>query len=184
LLAAAVILLAGCGKDKVTAITGFNGALSFTYTGTGTGSVSGTFSATGALPTSGFETSTWSAGFLSTSPSGVFVESATPASASTHSFVFVALPRTTAGSSTIDPTCSAAVCAEVFFELGAPNTGSSLPTHSCILDAGTIVITEITATRVKGTFSGTGDCGTATGGIWTVTIASGTFDVALLSNIP
>lgn len=179
LLAASLALLAGCGSDKVTTVTGLNGAVSFTYSG----AVSGTYSATGALPSGNFETTTWSAGVIS--QGAVFVESATPASSSSHNFVFIAIPRTTTGSSPIDPECSDNVCGEMFFELGAPNSGSANPTQTCILDAGTITITEITSSRVKGTFTGTaGTCLSSNQTLGSFTVTNGSFDVALVSNIP
>lgn len=187
LLAASLAVLAGCGSDKVTTVTGFNGALSFTYTGSGTGSISGSFSATGSLPASSANqmTQQWAAGVLSNSDGGVYGDAAVPATASTHHFFGFFINRTTVGSSTINTTtCTSASCPEVFFLFGAPNSGSSLSAQTCSIDAGTIAITEITSTRVKGTFSGTGQCFTPSFATTNITISNGTFDLALVGAIP
>lgn len=180
LLAASLAVFAGCKSDS-NAPTGLNGNVTFTFSG----AASGTYNATGTLPTGGnVTTSTWSAGFVSTSEGAVFVESATPGSASTHNFFFLSIARTTAGSAGVDPNCSANVCTDLFFELGAPNSGTAEATQTCVLESGTVVITEITATRVKGTFSGTGTCVSSAGAIDDINVTGGSFDVALVSNIP
>jgi hypothetical protein len=182
-IASSLALFAACKSDS-NAPTGLNGTVSFSYTA---GGASSTFNVTGAVPTGNVMTTTWTVGAISASEGGTFIEAATPASASTHNFAFIFLPRTTAGSSTIDDpaNCSpGALCAEVFLELGAPNAGLELPAQTCLLEVGTITITEITSTRIRGTFTGTGTCTSSANVNSSFTVTNGTFDVALAGNVP
>lgn len=97
-------------------------------------------------------------------------------------FTWITIPRLTEGSVTIDGTCPGETCAAVALALEVGATGVSQARYSCSLDAGTIHITSVTETRVKGDFSGTGFCigGPGTTDLDQFSIAEGTFDVKLI----
>lgn len=181
LLVASLVLLAGCGSDKVTAVTGFNGALSFTYSSPG--AVSGTFNATGAFNPVTMETAAWAAGERDEPNGELLVGSAVPRNSSSHDFVGMSTGRLTTGSSTISISCTSN-CAYVTFIFGNNNAGSGY-LFACDLETGTVTVTEISSARAKGTFSGTGTCfasGASSGS--TMTVTNGSFDVALITNVP
>lgn len=173
-------LLAACGGDGPTTVTAFDGALSFTYTGGN----AGTFSASGSLPTSasGQATASWAAAQASAT-SEMAVVAFTPRNATTHDEVGIFIQRNTVGTETVNSSCSFN-CNGLDIVIGVANGGSTF-TATCFLTAGSIAITEKSATRMKGTFSGTGMCMTSAGasqGAWTVT--NGTFDVPILDDVP
>lgn len=158
--------------------------MSFGYSG----GISGTFNVSGQMPTSisGQETSSWAAGEVVTTgaDAGTYVAASTPRDANSHDIAFLQTNRTNAGSSTIDfDNCTASVCSTVFFFFGLANgTGSSF-LQDCYLQTGTIVITEVSATRIKGTFSGAGLCFTPTGTQTSFTVTNGTFDVPIMPGV-
>jgi hypothetical protein len=185
---ASIGLLVSCSSDKSGGPTGLAGQLSFTYSG----GVSGTFNVTGEMPTStaAQETQSWAAGEVITTGgaanTGTFVVGATPRVAgSTHDVVVVQANRTNAGTAIIDEnTCTtAATCSEVLFLVGSANGTSTAFQQICVLTTGSIVITEITTTRIRGTFSGAGDCSTSTGTVTAFTVTNGTFDVAIVPGV-
>ena len=180
LFVASLVLLAACGSDGPTTVTGFDGALSFTYSGAN----SGTFSASGALPTSAAAqaTSAWAAAQASAT-SEMFVAAASPRSGTTHDLVGIFIQRNTVGSDEVDDACGFN-CTSVDLSIGLANSGSTFTAY-CYLTAGTVAITEKSASRMKGTFSGTGEC-TSSGGAPTgaFTVTNGTFDVAILPDVP
>jgi hypothetical protein len=52
----------------------------------------------------------------------------------------------------------------------------------CALTSGTIVLTEVSSSRAKGTFSGSGSCVAGGGGASSAfSVSNGTFDVALVA---
>ena len=174
-LLAVLVLAAGCGEGPTT-IVGFNGALAFSYSGASTGS----FNASGAIPTTSAEqrTTPWAAGYVEPG-NQTSVAAATPRDASTHDFVDLYINRNTVGSSTVNSSCSSS-CSGLSFIIGAANTGASSAT-SCFLTDGSIAITEKSDTRVKGTFSGTGTCVSSAGGSGSFTATGGTFDVPFIT---
>ena len=97
-------------------------------------------------------------------------------------FTWITIPRLTEGTVTIDGICPGENCASVSLALETGTVGVSQAKYSCSLDAGTIRITSVTATRVKGDFSGTGFCVGAPGtaDLDQFSIAEGTFDVVLI----
>jgi hypothetical protein len=95
-------------------------------------------------------------------------------------FAWVTVPRLTAGSVAIDGICPGEVCPAVSLALEvSTDVAVSQAKYSCVLESGTIRITEISNSRAKGTFSGTGSClgrpGTAD--LDQFSITGGTFDV-------
>lgn len=97
-------------------------------------------------------------------------------------FAWITIPRLTAGAVTIDGICPGETCAAVSLALEVGTTGVSQAKYSCSLDSGTIRITSVTETRVKGDFSGTGFCIGAPGtpDLDQFSVAEGTFDVRLI----
>ena len=177
ILAASLLLLAGCKSDSTNPAV-LTGSLDFTYSG----GISGTFTVSGQFPTSttSQETTPWAAGEVVSGTTSVVA--AMPRNATSHDFFLMDLPRTTVGSSTVVSGCTVN-CADVFIVFGNANGTGSGFLQSCFLLTGTLSITEISATRVKGTFSGTGSCVGPTGTTTTFTITGGTFDVALVPGV-
>jgi hypothetical protein len=98
-------------------------------------------------------------------------------------FSWVTIPRLTVGSVEITGTCPGEACAAVSLALEVSTSAAvSQARYSCALDSGTIRITEISGSRAKGTFSGTGSClgGPGTEDLDQFTITDGTFDVKVI----
>jgi hypothetical protein len=181
LVVAAIALFAGC-KDS-SGPSGFEGSMGFAFTG----ALNGDFTASGALPSSGASqaTSQWAAGEVVATDASVYLAASSPRTSTSRDFVGVFIPRTTVGSETIDFSGCTADCADVVVLLGENNNGTGSPLQTCYLTTGTVAITEITPSRVEGTFSGTGECFAPSAGTpTTFTIANGTFDVALVAGVP
>lgn len=183
LLAASLALIVGCGKDS-TGPTGLNGQMGFTFSG----ALSGTFNVTGQMPTnpSALETSSWAAGDVQTSGSdaGIIAVATTPRTASSHDYAIITVNRTTAGSDTIDPSnCATVVCTEVIAVFGVTNGSGASWLQDCVLLSGSITVTEVTSSRIRGTFSGDGECTTPTATSTSFTITNGTFDVPIVASI-
>lgn len=161
---------------------GMLGSVSFTYTGAG----GGTFTASGNAPTvlpSPTATS-WARGFVA---GGAYTEvgGSRPRAGGLVDIVSLRMDLTAAGSVTIGQDCpisGSTECNALLLGLNL-NRASDDPgdlDFLCVLTAGTITITEMSDSRAKGTFSGTGECaapgtpGTAFG------VTNGTFDVAMV----
>jgi len=187
-LASALVILSGCNSAGPTTITGLNGGLSFTSTGTIAGN---SFSASGTMPSTQAErqTSSWAA--AQASAFGEFsIAGVSPRTTSTHDRAGLFVRRQTIGSETITSSCSFN-CNGFSVRNTLSNGSTNLYFQICHLTSGTITITEVSDTRVKGTFSGTGQCTTdgaspnTTAPPQTVfTVTSGTFDVARVEVIP
>jgi hypothetical protein len=178
-IGASLVLLAGC-KDS-NSPTGFQGTVSFSYSG----AISGNFSATGAMPASQsqWETSSWAAGEVSTTDGVTYVVSVSPRSATTNDFAFFYAERITTGSSDFSVNCSTN-CAYGTFEFGVQNVTGNSWLQSCTMVSGTVTITEVSSTRIKGTFSGTAECFAPGSSVpQSLTIANGSFDVARMSDL-
>jgi hypothetical protein len=176
---ACVALLSAC-SDSNSPNTGLSGTVSFSYSG----GTSGSFNASGAVTSTinADNTKSWTVG--ARDPSGtVFVEAVVPQSGSRYDLIIVSLPMLTTGSANITANCSANSCAAVLVAFGEPVDGNSEAQRTCGLVSGTVAITSISETRAKGTFSGTGFCDASTGAS-NFTITGGTFDVALLADVP
>jgi hypothetical protein len=184
LIVTSLSLLAGCGSDKAGGPTGLAGQLTFNYSG----ALSGTFNVTGQMPASQsqMETTSWATGEIiaSGADAGTYIIAATPRTASTHDFLYIQANRTNAGTATIDfDNCTVDPCSTVFVIFGFQNGTGTGYLQDCYLQTGTITITEVTSTRVKGTFSGAGLCFSSTGTQTAWTVTNGTFDVALTPGV-
>jgi hypothetical protein len=180
LLLGCTVALVGCDTTDVTDPNLLaSGSVSFSYTGAGSASAT-SYSAVGSPPLNmtSFGTTPWSVG--STQAAGqVIVMGVAPKTSTTWDIAFITIARTTVGSSTIDPLCTANACTEVFLTTGA-NANETSWAFDCVLSSGSVVITSITSTRVAGTFSGSGTCVAGTSTTTSAfTVTGGTFDVAL-----
>lgn len=180
-LAAAALLLtlAACDGDP-SGPGDSQSTVSITYAGTG---ISGRYAATGepsaALPPLRQD---YAQGRRYASKGGIEVHSNATRSATMTDFSTIDIPRLTVGTSTIDPNCDDDWCASVSLAVEVGTTGVSQARQSCFLRQGSVTVTAVSDTRVRGTFSGTGHCLSASGtdDIEDFTITSGSFDVALV----
>ena len=152
------------------------GSVAFTYTGAG----GGNFSASGDAA---FTTGTsWAAGFVQTGET--HVGASNPRSGGLVDLAILRLERTTPGSESIDPACNidgSTSCTGMDFYLNFNGNGDT-GDFFCGLTSGTIVLTEVTSSRAKGTFSGSGNCVDGTGGASEgFSVSNGAFDVALVA---
>jgi hypothetical protein len=157
-----------------------HGSLAFTYTGAG----GGTYSASGDAPASNAPPTgtSWAAGYVEANES--HVAGSTPRSGVLIDLAILRVERTTPGSESIDPACNidgSASCTGMDFYLNFNGDGDT-GDFFCGLTSGTIVLTEVSSSRAKGTFSGSGSCFDGTGGGSSVfSVSDGAFDVALIA---
>lgn len=153
-----------------------HGSVAFTYTGAG----GGQFRVSGdAAFTSG---SSWVAGYVQTGET--HVGAVNPRSGGLIDLATLRLERTTAGSESIDPACDmdgVTSCTGMEFFLNFNGDGDT-GDFFCGLTSGSIVLTEVTSSRAKGTFSGNGICVDGTGGgSEGFSVSNGAFNVALVA---
>ncbi len=160
---------------------GIRGSLTFAFTGAGGGS----FSAAGdapALSTPPPTGTSWTVGFVQAGETHVGASS--PRSGGLVDLVILRFERTTLGSESIDPACNidgSASCTGMVLFLNFNGNGDT-GDFFCGLTSGTIVLTEASSSRAKGTFSGNGNCIAGTGGASSVfSVSNGAFDVALVA---
>lgn len=180
---ALLVLAASCSDSPSTPIVGFNGALSFTYTGGG----GGTHTADGdftAITSSNLYTTDWAYGVRSEVDVVLGIVSNQPRTATSHDMTILAVNRLTTGSSSISADCDPDVdagCTGVVFFRGQSNTFTTYE-HYCILTTGTVNIASISNSRATGTFSGSGFCFDVDSNDEPFVVTNGTFNVALLSD--
>lgn len=156
------------------------GSVAFTYTGAG----GGTFSATGNAPNFNAPpvATSWAVGFVMTGET--HVAGSIPRSAGLVDLAILRFERTTVGSESIDPACNidgSESCTGMEF-LRNFNGNGDTGDFFCALTSGTIVLTEVSSSRARGTFSGSGNCFAGTGGSSSAfTVSNGTFNVALVA---
>ena len=125
------------------------GTLTFSYVGAGK---SQTFSVSGSVPKTESASGNWAAGFMQVSPNqGSIAIALRSVNDTTMDIVVVGSARTTAGSSNItEADCDTISCTGVvaIFADGS----------FCGLSSGSVILNEVTAKRLKGTFSGAGIC--------------------------
>jgi hypothetical protein len=154
------------------------GSLTFSYAGGG----GGTFTAQGGAPSFGAPSTTvsWAVGYTETGET--FVAASKPRSGQNVDMAILRIQRTSAGSEPIDTGCDEdgdVACTVMVLFLNFNGNGDT-GDFFCTLTSGTIVITEISASRAKGTFSGSGTCVAGTGGAASAfTVTNGAFDVAV-----
>ena len=175
------VVLLGALACSETSAPENQGSMAFTFSGAGGGvfSASGNTPALGALPTA----TSWAVGFIDAGET--HAAGSRPRSSGRVDLAILRIAGTTAGSASIDPACNidgdvACTGMELLLNFnGSGDTGDFF----CALTSGTIVLAEISASRAKGTFSGSGDCLPGTGGAASAfTVSNGTFDVALVTS--
>ena len=156
------------------------GSLAFTYTGAGGGNFSASGNATFASPPP--TGTSWAAGFVQTGET--HVGASNPRSGGLVDLAILRLEITTPGSVSIDPACNidgGTPCTGMDFYLNFNGNGDTSD-FGCTLTSGTIVLTEVSSSRAKGTFTGTGGCFDGTGGGPSAfSVSNGTFDVTLVA---
>ena len=179
-----IAFLAACPGDSTS--PGATASLSFNYSGSAVGT--GTFSATGSMPASASSLNNQDAAGSAQNPTyqSYDVVAAHARGADKYDIAAIQTGRLTVGSTDITDTCNPQTtnCAEVAF---IQNGGfvSQTVDHVCALVSGTVTVSEVTATRLKGSFAGLGGCVDGAGQNPTsITVTSGTFDVAITSQIP
>jgi len=167
-----------------TAPSGNYGTVSFTFTGAG----GGTFEVSGIAPTPGSQpgtTTNVAAAIQDTATSETVVLASRSIGTGLMDVVFVGINRLTVGSASVSGACdpeSTSACTGLFFGKGFNGNGDTAA-FFCSLSAGTVAITEVTATRVKGTFSGTGECLDPSTNSTPFAVTNGTFSVAVVSGV-
>lgn len=174
----ATISLSGCGGGKEPTAPAGSGSVSFNYTGAVNGSpFSGTYDARGKVPTTGeVESREWAVGRKYVDGGElVSIVANTVTSEGSREVLRIYINGTAPHSGAI---CSDPGCPEVNFTM-AFNSGVGFDA-ACTLESGTVALIEITTTRARGTFAGSGVCDSGTGGgLGTLTVSNGQFDVAL-----
>ena len=155
------------------------GSVRFTYTGAGGGNFSVSGDAVTPPPPTG---TSWAAGIVQAGET--HVGASNPRSGVLVDLAILRLERTTPGSESIDPACNidgSNPCTGMDFYLNFNGNGDT-GDFFCSLTSGTIVLTEVSSRRVKGTFSGSGNCFDGTGGASEgFSVSNGAFDVALVA---
>lgn len=156
------------------------GSVSFTYTGAGGGS----FSASGAAPSFNAPPPTdasWVFGYVESGE--LHIAGGRPRSSGRSDLAILRLERTIAGSATIDASCNIdgdVSCTGLELLLNFNGNGDT-GDFFCSLTSGAIVLTEVNASRARGTVSGNGTCIPGTGGSASAfSVSNGAFDVPLV----
>jgi hypothetical protein len=178
LIALALLASLSCSDSSGPNILG---TVSFTYTGGG----GGTFTASGNAPSFSVAPPTgtsWAVGYVEAGE--MFVAAGKPRSGARIDLALLRIGRTTAGSEPIDVNCDvdgSTPCTGMMFALNFDGNGDT-GDFFCVLTGGTIVVSSVSSSRARGTFSGTGECVAGTGGaISAFSATNGTFDVAMVA---
>jgi hypothetical protein len=178
LVSAVLLGVLSCSDASAPAL---HGSVAFTYTGAGGGS----FSAAGDAPSLSVAPptgTTWTVGYVE--DGDTYIAGSTPRADGRADLAILRLNRATPGTVTVDPACNIdgnASCAGMELLLNFNGNGDT-GDFFCGLTTGTIVLTEMSGNRARGTFSGSGDCITGTGEDFsTFVVSNGTFDVALVA---
>jgi hypothetical protein len=176
-------VVASCGNDVTPPDTiGESGSLSLSFAGAGTSGTS-TFSATGAVPSSvavSFGSKPWAAGAKDDQNQNLVIFASVPKSSSIWDYITLNIVGQGTGSRTVISTCTSGNCNAVSMVFGSNQSTTNFQ-YLCSLTSGTIAVASVTATRITGTFSGTGDCFSSSGASSPFSIANGTFDVGIYS---
>lgn len=178
-VASLLLALAACDGDPNGPAQTQN-AVRITYAGTGIG---GSYVAQGALQAGTPPLQqTYAQGRRYPVAGALEVLSTQTRSSTTADFAWLDIPQVTTGTLAIDPDCDADHCPAVSLALEVGTTGVSQARLSCFLRQGSITVSAISDTRVRGTFSGTGHClgAPGTANVEDFAITSGSFDVPLV----
>jgi hypothetical protein len=160
-------LALGCGSDSAAPVDpgGGEGALSFTFTGTSSGS----FSASG--PMHG-QSEAWAAALRE--GNALDIRAFRARSSSRGDVAFLWLEDPTPGTYSIAND-------EAWFDFITNTTASwTAYDRECWLENGSVVVTAVAGQRIQGTFSGAGECLTFDWDSEPFSVASGQFDVPIV----
>lgn len=170
----ALALTAACGDESPTETTYPSGSLSFSYASENS-PLSGNFAAVGAISEDA-DNENWAAAVRQ---NGGAVMMGNEVSGSAESVAIVSLPNAAAGNTPVTEECDTA-CASVSFLL-EKTVGGVTRSYMCDMTSGTISVSTLSASRVKGTFSGTGYCSSLEDdNAPTITITNGAFDTPVV----
>jgi hypothetical protein len=179
-LIACLSLLSACGSDSPTGPTAISGTVTFSFTGGGGGSYNATG---GILPTASdasAQATTWSTGWSDNTDNSINIASNVKTSSTLSNFFGIVINRQTVGTANINPNCvstNTTSCTDVILFIDFDANGNT--NFVCALDAGSVTIATITASRATGTFSGTGTCVNNSSASSAFAITNGSFDVPL-----
>jgi hypothetical protein len=154
-----------------------------------TGGGGGSFNVTGTVPTlsANIGNNDWAAGFRDSPNTQVVIEGARTRGGGRYDLAVIGINRLTVGSSNVEADCEPDVdnCSGMIFAVNFSQSDDNF-TFICFLETGSLAISEITSSRVKGQFSGTGQCigPPPTFTTSNFTVSGGTFDVPLVSTLP
>jgi hypothetical protein len=181
---AALVFAVSCGSDGPSEPTGTSGTFTFNFGGT---MVSGSYSASGSLPSNGSTAQAWAAGFNDTTDDYIGIVAVAPrtGAGARYDQVILAVDRNTTGSTSIDVGCDpdgTAICTGMLLWYNISDAGG-LGEVLCVLETGTVTIASVSSSRVTGSFSGNGICvAQDDGDEGTFTVTNGSFNVPLVSN--
>ena len=172
------IALLACGDS--TGPRGLNGVISFTFTGAG----GGFFDVTALAPNTG-ETPDLSRNLTAgySNDTVTLVAAFRAIGSGFGDAVALGLTSATVGSASVDVDCDpegTTVCALLVFARNF-NTATEATGQTCTLYTGTVAITQITASRIVGTFSGAGECVDELEDASPFGVTNGTFNVSRLT---
>lgn len=179
-LAALALAVASC-SDSSTEPTGLTGSLSFTY---GSTLATGTsYSASGALPTSETNQATqeWAAGFRDDQENQIGVVASRPRTGGQFDLALLSIERVTPGTSTINVNTCDVDCTDLVVIFNTNQSGTSSQEVYCFLETGSVTVASVSSSRISGTFSGSGTCGTVQGTEAAFTVSNGSFNAPIIS---
>ena len=175
---ACALLLSAC--EKTTGPSELAGTLTFTFTGGG----GGTFTTTGVPPANPQlpGSTNWAAAYQDpaipqTGAAAVLIDAG-----GTYDAVIIGIGRVAVGTESVAADCDPNVndCTGLVFIINGAGPDIDTFEFICSLVSGTFNITDVSATRVKGSFSGAGECTTPALVVSAFSISSGNFDVPLI----
>ena len=156
--------------------------MSFTFTGGG----GGTFSVSGPpplFPDISGSSSNWAAGNIDDAATITSVAAVKVKSGGFYDAAIITSELISVGSSTVDADCVVDDfdCTGVSLVINGVNGDEGAFEFLCSLTTGSVVISQVTATRVVGTFSGSGECMDESLNVTAFTVTGGQFNVPLIS---
>jgi hypothetical protein len=183
---ATLLLAAACSSSTAPNNSASSGTVSFTYTGAGGGS----YNATGAVVATSAaaqHASTWASAFNVSADNSILVFSNKATNGGLADQTILVVARQTPGTSSIATSCEpteTSTCSFFAFVIGGDATGEDFD-YSCFMASGSITISEVSGTRVSGTFSGAGLCVNGdTFELSNATVSNGSFAVPFLTGPP
>ena len=168
-LSLGVLLIASISCSDSTGVGALSGDLSFSHSG----ATSGTFNASGSVLVADPSVATWAAAARDDAAQSIGIAAHIARPSNTSDEIAIDFPQLTPGTVTV------ANGAGVGITFGRPQSGAAAWT--CALASGSVVVTSLSSTRIRGTFSGSGGCVSASGSPAAFTVTSGSFDSPLVN---